>query len=322
MQHTERGEIMPLVLTLVALIIIIFVFIIPSHKVGPFQNFVTPAQTNYSNSNSNTYSNTNSYTNSGPGPARTSTHSGKVSITSGNASYAYQPYEEYITIQNNSQTPVDITGWKLTNARNTRVYRVGNTEMTFPSEAVIIPQAAKVLLPNGGALSDVVLEPNERAIIVTGAIQNTYPYKVTSFKENECTGYLGSLSNYTFSPYMNNSCISPSNEPGLQNLDRQCQDFVTSMSSCHTPEYNSVDSTGQVCNNCVDRNPGLSSSCVAYIQSHFSYPSCLAMHQNDANFLGDEWRIYLGQPWELWAKDHETISLYDISGNLVDYQSY
>ncbi|MDB5254463.1 MAG: seg [Parcubacteria group bacterium] len=308
-------------LLLITVCIILFVFIIPKHKVGPFQYLANPS-TN-SNSSNNSYSSNNSgssYTQNTSGdPRKTSANAGSITLGTGNASYSIQPYEEYITIQNYGQNSIDITGWVLKNSKGDQVYRVGSSEQVFTADTVVIPQAARIL---GDGMEDVVLRPNETAIISTGAISNTYPYKITSFKENICTGYLGTSQYYTFSPYVGSNCVNPSSEAGIRNLDRECQDFVNSLSSCRTPEYQTVDSKGQICNGCVNGKAGLSNSCVAFIKSHFSYDSCVANHRYDANFEGNQWRIFLGQKWELWAKDHETIYLYDRQGNLVDYKKY
>src|SRR5688500_2922125 len=73
--------------------------------------------------------------------------SGSISISSGNASYAYQPYEEYISIYNSGNTSVDITGWRLQNAKDTRPYDQGGTLRRLSADSVTIPRAALLLSP-------------------------------------------------------------------------------------------------------------------------------------------------------------------------------
>jgi hypothetical protein len=253
---------------------------------------------------------------------KTSPYANGVQVGSGNASSATEPYQEYVTIRNNSNASVDITGWSLSNARGSRVYSVGSNEEQFPSDVVVIPQGTALISSTPSTPQDIVLKSGESADIITGSIGTSYPYKITTFKENECTNYLTSgTDNYTFTPYIQDSCVSPQNEVGADGLDMQCQNYIESMQSCHTPKYNTVDSQGNTCNGCVDGTP-VSSSCLFYIQSHFSYEACLVNHQNDPNFYGTVWHIYLGRTFELWAVNHETISLYDSSGKLVDDISY
>jgi len=93
------------------------------------------------------------------------------------------------------------------------------------------------------------------------------------------------------------------------------------MTPCRTPEFNTRDREEDICYNCVDGKL-LSSSCVAFIKSHFNYGSCIANHASNPNFSGRTWRIFLGKGWEMWAEDYETIELFDQLGRLVDSRSY
>lgn len=255
-------------------------------------------------------------------PTLTSSYSSLISIDRGNASYATESYNEYITVDNRGENSVDITGWQLRNGKDHRSYSVGSSLQRFSADTALIPRAALVLSPTGmSAAQDVVLKPGERAIVTTGSVGIKSPYQITSFKENICTGYIEGLPEYAFEPPLNMSCPSPSNEPGAENLDRACIDYLGSMSSCHTPEFNTVDRYGNVCSNCVDSHP-LSSQCVAFIKEHFSYQGCLANHSSDPNFSGNTWRIFLGRGWEMWSDKYETIELYDKQGKLAAFQNY
>lgn len=245
-----------------------------------------------------------------------------LSLGTGNASYVYQPYEEYITIDNRERSPVNITNWKLKNGKDKRAYDIGGTLKYYPADTATIGQATLVLSPTGAnVFQHVVLEDGETAVITTGSMGPQLPYKIVSFKENICTGYLEDLSEYTFTPPLTRNCPRPSKEIEEIILDTECRKFVESMSSCHTPKFDTRDSEGNICNNCVDEKP-LSSSCVAFIRSHFNYSSCVANHKNDADFSGRTWRIFLGKGWEMWAKEYETIKLFDQLGRLVDSESY
>ncbi len=246
---------------------------------------------------------------------------GLLSIGTGNASYTYQPYEEYITLYNQSRSSVDITGWQLKNGKDKRPYYSGSTLQRFSADVAIIPQATRLLAPTGNSvMQDVVLKPDEQAVVTTGAVTNRSPFTVTSFKENMCTGYIEALPDYSFTPSLSRNCPSPSKEPGIENLERSCRELVESLSGCETPQI------GERVNNeyCADcyRGKLLSSNCKAYLKEHFSYQGCLINHRNDQNFEGNTWRIFLGRGWEMWADKYESIELFDRFGQLVNYQNY
>jgi len=59
-----------------------------------------------------------------------------------------------------------------------------------------------------------------------------------------------------------------------------------------------------------------------FLQSTLSYNSCVDAHQQDSGFASPNWRVYLGQGSELWANDHDTITLMDPSGKEVDSFTY
>lgn len=246
----------------------------------------------------------------------------QVSLGPGNAAYAYQPYEEYVTLYNRSTEPVDITGWQLKNGKGKRAYDFGGTLRYFPADIAVIPRAARFISPRGSnVFQNVVLQPGETAIITTGLVGSQTPFKIVSFKENSCSGFLEDLPEYNFTPSLARDCPRPADEPGVSNLDTECRGFIERMASCRTPQFDTRDSKGDICDNCVD-GKALSGSCVAFIKNHFNYNSCLAGHANDPNFSGRTWRIFLGRGWEIWAKKYETIELFDQFGRLVDHRAY
>ena len=272
----------------------------------------------------NSSSNSNSYI---PGKSVTpitleSSYTKDISISTGNAAYAYQPYEEYITIYNRSRNPIDITNWQLRNAKDERAYDIGGSLRYFAEDRATIGQATLILSPTGNNFfQDVVLGAGETAIVTTGKIGSQVPYKIVSFKENMCSGYLEDLPEYAFTPTLNRNCPRPADEPGLEAQDSECRKYIERMQSCHTPKFDTRDKDGDICTNCVDGKP-LSNSCVAFIKNHFNYGSCIAYHAGDAKFSGQTWRVFLGQSGEMWAKDYETIKLFDLLGKLVTSRSY
>ncbi|MBX4206571.1 lamin tail domain-containing protein [Candidatus Parcubacteria bacterium] len=246
-----------------------------------------------------------------------------LSVGSGNAAYENQSYKEYVTVENWGDKPVDITGWTLKNGKDKRSYDVGGQLQRFSADVARIPQAAPLLLPSGGSpLQDVVLQRGERAVITTGLVSVNSPYRITSFKENSCTGYLEALPDYAFEPGLQMSCPSPYKEPGLDGLDTACRLFVGSLSSCETPKFDAKNSKGEECATCVHGRE-LSNACAAFIRQHFSYQGCVAYHAGDPSFSsGKTWRVFLGRSWEMWAPNYESIELFDRFGTLAASQNY
>jgi hypothetical protein len=246
----------------------------------------------------------------------------QVSIGTGNAAYSYQPYEEYVTLHNNSRSPINITGWQLKNGKDARPYYVGGSLQRFSADIALIPQATKLLSPTGNSSNqDVILERDEQAIITTGSFGNRAPYPITSFKENMCTGYLEDLPDYSFNPPLSRNCPRPAREPGIENLDLECRKFVENISPCKTPIFGGKDNLGENCPDCIEGRI-LGSACNAFIKQHFSYQGCMIYHTGDQNFSGRTWRLFLGRGWEMWAEEYESIELFDRFGQLVNFQNY
>lgn len=305
----ERGSIAEGLLTLTALSIVIFAILLPAsaRKNLVFWPGGVPGNTQGSGS-------TNS-------PAITSASKGVISLSTGNARYITDPMDEYVVLENRSGANINITGWRLENGKSSRRYVVGSGYSQFASDIGVIPQGTKIISPDGTSrVEDVILKPNERAIIVSGGPQRLSPYTLVSFKENACTAYL--TEDYSFPSGHEESCIRPTNEVGYNNLDTECKQYVNTLWSCHTPKYDGLKNDGSKCAGCVDGREGLSSMCVAYIKDHFDYPSCINNHKGDKNFEGRVWHLYLYRPWEMWADRDETISLYDKQGNLISTTSY
>ncbi len=235
---------------------------------------------------------------------------GQVSIDSGSGPYEIQPNQEYITLEAdyNNPGPITVTGWSLTNGKSR-------------PDAVIIPRGTKLFIGNSAnlATAPITLAPGGRLVLTTGQIPNSDPYTINAnFLTNKCTGYLNALPQYRFTPALRRSCPAPAKEPGINNLDNECYNFSSYMSSCHTPKIER-DADGY---EFIDNNSGLSSNCRAYLQEHFNYNSCVKWHEQDPNFYGDEWRVYLRRSWELWAENREHITLYDQSGKIVAENAY
>lgn len=202
------------------------------------------------------------------------------------------PRNEYITITVNTDTYVNVSGWKLV------------SEAT--SKSGVIPRGVKT--PVTGVVNpweDIVLGPGERAVIVSGKSPTG-----VSFRENRCTGYLNTFQQ--FSPPLSRSCPAPLDELAafygssyVRNAD--CLNYVDGLARCET----------------ILRPPKkVPATCRSFVIEKLNYNGCVATHRDDVDFNGDMWRIYLGLSEALWRPSHEVVKLLDAQGKTVDAFSY
>lgn len=203
---------------------------------------------------------------------------------------ASDPEEEHIVIRlaATAGAKVAVTGWKLV------------SESTGASAS--IPGGAAVL--RAGSVNQagpIELSPGDEAIVTTGRSPVG-----GSFRENLCTGYLGSLQD--FAPPLDAQCPTPLEEyEDAGGTERECEDFVSSLPYCATET----------------RVPsGLSDACERFVEERLSYNGCAAAHSGDEGFELSTWRIYLGQRAALWDDDRDSIRLVDADGKVVDVLSY
>lgn len=236
---------------------------------------------------------------------------GLFTIRRGNAGRTIQPREEYIILEysRRAKESVNISGWTLEN----NPLRGG--------KRVTIPQGTFNLFTNKEwrLRRDIVLEPGERAIILSGRMPNLNPVDIDiSFKSNICLGYLDTLSSYRFYPPIRKNCPKPADFPGVGSLDDDCYDFVRRLSRCRTPEIITYgDKAGE-----IDGVSGLSRKCREFVEENYNYESCVRKHFFQDDFHQPEWRIFLYQTWSLWADNREVITLYDSKGRKVNQLSY
>ena len=241
---------------------------------------------------------------------------GQVNIDGGNGQYEIQPNREYIALEAgyNNPAPITVTGWLVTNGKSRLASRSG-------SDGVTIPGGARLFIGNTAnlAITPITLVPGARLILTTGRMPNSDPYVINAnFLTNKCAGYLDALPQYRFTPALRRSCPPPAKEPGAGNLDNECYNFVSYLSSCHTPKVER-DTEGY---EFIDGVSGLPSSCRAFLEEHFNYNACVRWHEQDPDFYGTEWRVYLNRSWELWAPNRERITLYDQLGKIVAERAY
>lgn len=183
---------------------------------------------------------------------------------------------------------VRITGWTIKTRDHT----------------LVIPRGNEVLRPNSFQ--------NEGDIFVDDAdyvriFSHAAPAAI-NFKLNQCTGYLtGYIPSISRScPYIYQSRAALSRYSGL------CQDYVLSLSRCEIPRSNPPIAYNDAA--CFD------------ILRTANYEGCFNAHRLDANFLENEWRIYLGTPSNpqknILDPRHDKIEIYDAGGELVSQYIY
>lgn len=254
--------------------------------------------------------------------ASQSSHFGQFSINTGNARYEFQPNREYITLNYRGTAPVNLTGWYLMNGKSDRVYDTGGGNLArLPSDAILIPRVVKLFRAGGNntVTSDLIVSNNAQIVITTGAAPNSATFPISNFQTNLCSGYLDDLENVDFSPNLWSACPAPRDWPAASNIDNACYQFLSYLRSCHAPKFErKVDSVDYV-DNQVNK---LSSSCQNFVQNSFTYNGCVANFSSRPDFYQNEWRIFLGRPWELWANERETITLYDKNNKIVAQEKY
>lgn len=198
------------------------------------------------------------------------------------------PQKEYLEIIGQSDTPVDITGWRLVGTK-------GNS--------AIIPQGNPIFLSGKvNQKEDISLSRGEKAVLVSGKspVGN-------SFKVNSCSGYLTQFQEFT--PAISNICPSPILPDTLEKypLDSVCLDYINGMNSC------------EVQKNTLPKK--LSPACRDFVFTRITYNQCVSDQENNIDFQNNEWRVYLGSETELW-EDHDTIKFYDKGGLLIGTYTY
>jgi hypothetical protein len=248
---------------------------------------------------------------SGSVTSNVSPYKGKVYLSTGNASYAYQPNEEYVTLRN-SGGPVVITGWVLTNGKNTRPIENASQNYAYTlSDSGMIGEGTEFLSPEGKYLTGpITMKSGDTAILTTGGPFTSFKLSIpTSFRENICLGYFDR--DYPWSPQLRLDCPTPSQDPQIGTVTQECYDYLRYTNRCEDPEREDKEAFD-----------ALRSPCKEYIRTRFTYDGCVATNRDKSGFSTSQWRVFLGKKFELWRKENEIISLYDVQGRLVDQVKY
>jgi len=189
---------------------------------------------------------------------------------------------------------IDITGWKVETNHG----------------GFTIPQAVNIYAPLGSYGSS----PEENINIPGNANISIYSDKSpvgANFRLNKCTGYLAN--NYSFNPSLPQICPTISRSE-ISYLSGQCQNYIFSLGSCKEPNisiYNSFPGNDE------------GNACRQFL-SNINAITCFQKHHGDADFLSNEWRIWMN--WtginSILDSQHDTVRLLDKSGLLVDQYIY
>jgi|SRR3989344_8139603 len=123
---------------------------------------------------------------------------------------------------------------------------------------------------------------------------------------NKCSGYLNSI--YAFSPALPNQCPGV-NRGDIVNFTGACQSFILSLGSCRIPTSNEINFYASNDSACRD------------VLNSLNYGSCYSRRNQDVDFLGNEWRVWLGEKIPFDAK-HDRILLFDKNNLLVNEYIY
>ena len=202
--------------------------------------------------------------------------------------------DEYIELyaSNRNNEKIAITGWTLESMISGKRFTIGGANEIYRSGII-------------NSEPELKLAPNENVIISTGRSPVG-----ASFRINKCIGYLEQFQD--FYPSLSRSCPDPSDDfdsfAVLPANDFTCEDIVDRISQCEM-RLNSLPI-------------GTSNECSNFISNNISYTGCVKNHQNDLDFLGREWRVFLGRSEEIWRAKREIIRLLDTEGKIVDTYTY
>jgi len=171
----------------------------------------------------------------------------------------------------------------------------------------IIPQAVNIYDFSGFSF--------EQDIVISGSANiNIYTSRSPinlNFRLNKCTGFL--QNNYSFNPALPRNCPLI-NRSEVSYYSGQCQNYVFSLGSCEAPSisfYNSLPGNDE------------GNACRRFL-STINQNACYQKHHFEADFLSNEWRVWLN--WtninNILDSQHDTVQLFDTQGLVVDQYIY
>ena len=211
----------------------------------------------------------------------------KVEIKNVHSNESSSKYD-YLSLYNNEDETINITGWTLTSNTDT----------------ITIPKAIKKLgYPfSSNTETDIELTKGDEVIVS----MDIGPSGI-DFRTNKCTGYLDQLSQHT--PPLEEECPSL-NISEYDHLSSVCQSFINGLDSCEIPDYSE------------DLAVSNDSECVGFLNDKFNYSQCYQDYSKDIDFLLDEWRVFVNKSSDVLGDTTDTLVLRDKDGLLVDKYTY
>jgi len=210
----------------------------------------------------------------------------KITISSAYAGYSSSYGQISLSSYGlSASSTVDVTGWQIKTNRG----------------GAYIPQAIDLYDPSGlTAESDISLERGQYVYIYS----SSGPFNL---RINKCIGYIANSNKFT--PALPENCPSVDQSViSKMGFTGACESYIYSFGSCQVPDLNKAP---------IPQNDY---ACRDYISNNFNYKACFDAHVGDANFLSNQWWIWMGStPLDRY---HDVVNLFDKSGLLVDEYKY
>ena len=184
-----------------------------------------------------------------------------------------------------------ITGWRL--ASNKSAY------------AAVIPQAVFDYKPLGALIDGPITLTSGSRVSVIGGVSPLGK----NFQLNKCTGYLNDL--YAFNPSLPSNCPTPYDRSEITTFPGNCQSFILSLYGCRTIKPDDIN-----------RAAGYQDAACRAFLDRFNFNACYERHSQNADFYSGEWRVWLGNIFIPFDREHDRILLFDDRGLLVDQYVY
>jgi hypothetical protein len=213
-----------------------------------------------------------------------SVYFGKIKISVSRSYFA--TYSSSVTINSrlNSGDVANISGWSI--KTNSGTVSIGKGVEFYESSGA-------------SSASDILLKNNQTAYVYF----SKSPIGV-NVRINKCLGYFNMESTVTKFPL---SCPRPSyDEIAAMNLTSSCRNIINSLGSCQIPSSNTINSVDDQCRQFL---------------STLNYGGCVSRYRGDADFLSDEWRIWVGDT-NIINSESDRVILYDKNGLVVDVYTY
>lgn len=214
-----------------------------------------------------------------------SAYKGKITFSSLRGT-SINPGDEIIELVNRTKAEtIVLTDWTL---------------ITSQGKSFQIPRVYNLPGLQTSSLDFLRLPPGGKAVISVGKQERRL-----DFQENLCTGYFDQFS--TFRPSLAHRCPKPDTRP-LTQFNDACIKAIERVSACRIPSSSEFF--------------GIDSDCSRYLNENLSYVGCVKNYRSRPDFYGNRWFIWMQLENEFLRNTHDTVTLRDTFGKIVDEKSY